>query len=103
MIGGRMARTSMDERAGRARQQTNPAVASSADEDDPPEAARLRLAVPEGLLQLQELDVLYDPDAKALWTFMRPAGRPSFTPTMLRDFESWQDLIGCHFGAARLA
>ena len=66
------------------------------------EAAQLRLAVPEDLLQLKELDVLYDSGPRALWTFMRPAGRPSFTPMMLHDFERWQDLIGRHFGPSGL-
>ncbi|NBC36079.1 enoyl-CoA hydratase [Novosphingobium sp. FSY-8] len=61
-----------------------------------------RLAVPERLLNLAELDVLYDDAARAIWTFMRPYGRPSFTPPMLGDFELWQDLIGRHFGPGRL-
>ena len=38
-----------------------------------------RLAIPERLFQLSELDVLYDSDTAAIWTFMRPSGRPSFT------------------------
>jgi len=62
------------------------------------ERATHRLAVPERLLNLNELDVLYDSDACALWTFMRPLGRPSFTRAMLSDFEQWQGLIGDHFG-----
>ena len=57
-----------------------------------------RLGVPEKLLKLSELDVLYDDDRKALWTFMRPRGRPSFTPPMLADFENWQSLIAQNFG-----
>lgn len=54
--------------------------------------------IPAHLLQLNELDVLYQPETQALWTFMRPAGRPSFTPPMLGDFEDWQRLIGESFG-----
>ena len=65
------------------------------------EDATLRLSVPEELLSLAELDVFYDAPAAALWTFMRPSGRPSFTPTMLSDFVRWQDLIGNHFGAGK--
>ncbi|HWU02948.1 MAG TPA: crotonase/enoyl-CoA hydratase family protein [Novosphingobium sp.] len=61
-----------------------------------------RLAVPERLLNLAELDVLYDEKVRALWTFMRPVGRPSFTPPMLGDFEMWQDLIARHFGPGRV-
>ncbi len=61
-----------------------------------------RLSVPPELLALDELDVLYDESQEALWTFMRPVGRPSFTPTMLTDFVSWQRLITDSFGADRV-
>lgn len=61
-----------------------------------------RLAIPERLLNLRELDVLYDSEVCALWTFMRPIDRPSFTPTMLSDFEQWQTLIADHFGPERV-
>ena len=61
-----------------------------------------RLAIPDHLLNLDELDVLYASDQAALWTFMRPCGRPSFTPTMLADFEQWQTLIAKHFGPGRV-
>lgn len=57
-----------------------------------------RLAIPEDLFALRELDVLYEDEFQTLWTFMRPEGRPSFTPAMLADFESWQSLIGRGFG-----
>ena len=50
------------------------------------------------LFDLTELDVLYQAEHAALWTFMRPSGRPSFTPTMLHDFEAWQRLIAESFG-----
>ena len=58
----------------------------------------LHAAIPDELFALQELDVLYDDSSATLWTFMNPAGRPSFTPAMLHDFESWQDLIEQGFG-----
>lgn len=61
-----------------------------------------RLAVPDRLLGLDELDVLYDDQKQALWTFMRPRERPSFTPTMLADFELWQTLIKQNFGPNQL-
>lgn len=61
-----------------------------------------RLAIPDSLLHLDELDVLYTSDHSALWTFMRPCERPSFTPTMLADFEQWQTLIAEHFGPGRV-
>ena len=69
--------------------------------DDFTQDARQRLALPEKLFQLNELDVLYEPADEVLWTFMRPAGRPSFTPTMLEDFEDWQRLILSGFGEGR--
>lgn len=55
-------------------------------------------AVPDALFALQELDVLYEDRSATLWTYMRPSGRPSFTPTMLGDFEQWQGLIEHGFG-----
>ncbi len=64
--------------------------------------ARLRMAIPDELFRLQELDVLYSEGEEALWTYMRPAGRPSFTPPMLRDFDLWQRLISAHFGPERV-
>lgn len=66
------------------------------------EESNRRLAVPERLLTLNELDVLYDDRSLALWTFMAPKERPSFTPTMLSDFEQWQKLIKQHFGPGRV-
>lgn len=60
--------------------------------------AESRLALPEQLFALAELDVLYEPADEVLWTFMRPSGRPSFTPQMLSDFEDWQRLIIEGFG-----
>jgi DSF synthase len=60
------------------------------------------LAVPQELYSLNELDVFYEDELKALWTYMRPQGRPSFTPTMLRDFVAWQRLISEGFGPGRL-
>lgn len=64
--------------------------------------ARVRLSIPDELFALNELDVLYSEDEQALWTYMSPAGRPSFTPTMLGDFVNWQRLIAAHFGPERV-
>lgn len=66
------------------------------------ELSRLALAIPDRLLNLAELDVLYDSKRAAIWTFMRPAERPSFTTSLLDDFVLWQDLIQRHFGPDRL-
>lgn len=63
---------------------------------------RIRLAVPDELFALSELDVFYSDSVEALWTYMRPSGRPSFTPSLLADFGNWQRLIGAHFGPDRV-
>ena len=60
-----------------------------------------RLALPERLFALDELDVHYNREQRALWTFMRPKARPSFTPSMLADFALWQSLIAQNFGPGR--
>ena len=62
------------------------------------EQSALRSRIPAELFNLKELDVLYEDESQTLWTFMRPEGRPSFTPPMLRDFENWQNLIALGFG-----
>lgn len=59
-------------------------------------------SAPEELFRLNELDVFYDTEHRALWTYMRPSGRPSFTPSMLHDFEEWQRLIPTGFGKDRV-
>jgi DSF synthase len=61
-----------------------------------------RLAMPDELFSLRELDVHYEQEHQTLWTYMRPEGRPSFTPTMLADFEAWQSLIAQGFGPDRV-
>ena len=67
-------------------------------EDELLAESALHSAIPESLLRLQELDVLYEDTTATLWTYMNPEGRPSFTPTILDDFERWQDLIESGFG-----
>jgi DSF synthase len=59
-------------------------------------------AIPDRLFALSELDCLYEDASQTLWTFMRPQGRPSFTPPLLGDFESWQRLIGEGFGPGKV-
>jgi len=61
------------------------------------ESAR-HLAIPEELFNLNELECLYEGKRQTLWTYMRPVGRPSFSPRMLADFVNWQRLIGDNFG-----
>jgi len=62
------------------------------------ERAEVRLALPDKLFNLTELDVNYNAQTRALWTFMRPLQRPSFTPSMLQDFDIWQQNIADYFG-----
>ena len=64
--------------------------------------SRQHLRIDRQLFDLAELDILYQAESAALWTFMRPAGRPSFTPPMLRDFEEWQRLIAENFGPGQV-
>lgn len=54
--------------------------------------------VPDELLALTQLETFYQEECQALWSYMRPKGRPSFTPPMLGEFERWQDLIAKNFG-----
>lgn len=77
------------------------AVPLTGDEELYAESA-LHAAVPQELLSLKGLDVLYDDSNATLWTYMSPEGRPSFTPAMLNDFERWQDLIASGFGPGKV-
>jgi DSF synthase len=54
------------------------------------------------LFELAELDVLYRPDDTTLWTFMRPGGRPSFTPSMLHDFRGMATANRREFGPGQV-
>jgi len=40
-----------------------------------------------------ELDVEFDERTRACWCFMKPNGRPSYTPGMLRDLDTLQQAI----------
>ena len=62
--------------------------------------ARSRLRLPDEIFRLKSLEVLYQPEERALWTFIRHEGRPSFTPHLLTEFEQWQDLIREGFARA---
>src|SRR5688500_7543791 len=64
--------------------------------------SRHHLRIDRQLFDLAELDVMYQAENAALWTFMRPSNRPSFTPPMLRDFEDWQRLIVENFGPGQV-
>jgi len=42
------------------------------------------------LFELEQLEVTWEERAGALWTFMRPRGRPSYNLDLLEDFHAWQ-------------
>jgi DSF synthase len=42
---------------------------------------------------LNEVDVRYEADQKILWQFMKPVGRPSFTPGLIRDLTAVLDAV----------
>jgi DSF synthase len=55
-------------------------------------------ATPVGdLFGLRQLEVAFEQETGTIWTFMRPHGRPSYNPPMLRDFDAWQDGIEHRF------
>lgn len=42
------------------------------------------------LFELEQLEISWEPTLGALWTFMRPHGRPSYNLKLLDDFHAWQ-------------
>ncbi|WP_379546604.1 crotonase/enoyl-CoA hydratase family protein [Qipengyuania sp. DSG2-2] len=83
-------------------------IVDNADDDAHPStgpstvnASALPAGMPQQLLQLNELELAYEPETQALWTYMRPKGRPSFTPPMLGDFEAWQSGVAAGFGEGK--
>ena len=42
------------------------------------------------LFDLGQLDVRWEAESGALWTYMTPVDRPNFNRPMLRDFQRWQ-------------
>jgi DSF synthase len=57
----------------------------------------MRGAEARRLFRLEQLEVNWDEQAGALWTFMRPRGRPSYNPDFLEDFHAWQRGISAMF------
>lgn len=49
------------------------------------------------LFDLEQLEVTWEEATGALWTFMRPRGRPSYNPDFLEDFHAWQRGIVAKF------
>ncbi|NVN12358.1 MULTISPECIES: crotonase/enoyl-CoA hydratase family protein [Nguyenibacter] len=48
---------------------------------------------PTTIESLPNVEVSFDPAGRTLWTFMRPDGRPSFSPPLLRDLRTIQHRI----------
>jgi DSF synthase len=42
------------------------------------------------LYELEQLEVNFEKETGALWTFMKPRGRASYNPELLEDFHAWQ-------------
>jgi len=49
------------------------------------------------LYELEQLEVSFEQQTGALWTFMRPRGRPSYNTDLLADFHAWQRGIKADF------
>ena len=56
------------------------------DEEDYFAESGIHAAIPEELLNLDQLDVLYEDRTSTLWTFMNPEGRPSFNASDVAGF-----------------
>jgi DSF synthase len=80
----------------------DPIIGFRAGDEPLVEQGRMHARIDRQLFELAELDVLYRADDATLWTFMSPDGRPSFTPSMLHDFEHWQRLIVENFGPGQV-
>ena len=50
------------------------------------------------LLDLAQIEVLWDEQEMALWSFMRPKGRPCYNLELLNDFHAWQRGIVAAYG-----
>src|ERR1700690_2248868 len=49
------------------------------------------------LFELEQVEVSYEEQAKALGTFMRPRGRPCYNPELLDEWHAWQRGIRAAF------
>jgi DSF synthase len=65
---------------------------------DEVELRRAAQKPPSALFDLGQLDVSWDDERKALWTFMTPNGRPTFNLAMLQDFDVWQSEVSRLYG-----
>ena len=42
------------------------------------------------LYELEQLEVTFEKETGAVWTFLKPRGRASYNPDLLEDFHAWQ-------------
>ncbi len=42
------------------------------------------------LYELEQLEVTFEKESGAVWSFMKPRGRASYNPDLLEDFHAWQ-------------
>ncbi|MDR6789978.1 DSF synthase [Sphingomonas sp. BE138] len=54
------------------------------------------------LFAFDQLEATFDPALDTLWTYMRPAARPSFNPALLHDFVHWQEDIDVAHGSGAM-
>lgn len=66
------------------------------------EESSRRLEIDSALFELPQLETMYEDSSQTLWTYMRPDGPPSFTPSLLQDFRDWQRLIAANFGPGQV-
>lgn len=71
--------------------QVSPSAEPSKNKEEQKDTDKLRL------FALEQLDVTWDEATAALWTFMRPRGRPSYNLALLDDFHAWQRGIRATF------
>ena len=55
-----------------------------------------QFTAPEPARLYEELDLSRDPDGQTLWCYMRPKGRPSFTPSLLRELIALRRSLQAH-------
>jgi DSF synthase len=94
--------SSLDRMDGSTADPNDPVVGFGAGDEHLVAHSQHHFSIDRELFELAQLDILYQADNAVLWTFMRPSGRPSFTPPMLHDFEDWQRLIGENFGPGQV-
>jgi DSF synthase len=74
---------------------------ASARERDAADRSRIGIGTGFASAGYRELDLTLNPHDEAIWCFMRPAGPPSFTPTLLRELISMRRTLQRMFANLR--